>query len=100
MKNTGKLAAFCGDFGDGGYSLTSIAVARTNSNTVYVGSSEGFLNVTTNALDGVGAVWNDRSTGLQPLYVRRFITQVAVDPHISTTAYVAFSSFNFGHVFR
>jgi uncharacterized repeat protein (TIGR01451 family) len=38
------------------------------------------------------------------VFVRRFISQVAVDPHISTTAYVAFSGFEFsgavGHVFR
>jgi uncharacterized repeat protein (TIGR01451 family) len=95
--SAGNWTAISGGLGN---TLTTIAVSPTDSNTVYIGSSDGFLHVTTNALAGVGAVWNDRSTGLQPPAVRRFITQVAVDPHISTTAYVAFSSFNFGHVFR
>src|SRR5207245_899700 len=54
--NAGNWTAISGDLTGGGYTLTSIAVAPTNSNTVYVGSSEGFLHVTTNALAGVGAV--------------------------------------------
>jgi uncharacterized repeat protein (TIGR01451 family) len=84
-----------------GFTLTSIAVAPTNSNTVYTASSNGnygqpSVYVTTQALAGVGAVWNNRSTGVP----RRVITQVAVDPHISTTAYLALSGFYSGHVFR
>lgn len=79
-----------------GNSLTTIAVSPTDSNTVYVGSSDGLVHVTTNALAGLSAIWNDRSPGL----LQRFITQIVVDPHTSTTAYLAFSGFNFGHVFR
>jgi uncharacterized repeat protein (TIGR01451 family) len=83
----------------GGYTLTTIAVAPTDSNTVYAATSYGppSVQVTTNALAGVGAIWKDRSSGL---LCCRFITQVVVDPHTSTTAYLAFSGFNFGHVFR
>ena len=79
-------------------SLTSIAVASTDSNTVYVGVSQGppYVQVTTNALAGVGAVWNNRSAGLP----QRFVTEVVVDPHASTTAYLTMSGFNTGHVFR
>ena len=81
-----------------GSTLTSIAVAPTDSNTVYVSTSQGppFIQVTTNALSGVGAIWNNRSTGLP----QRFVTQVVVDPHTSTTAYLTMSGFNTGHVFR
>jgi hypothetical protein len=67
--------------------LTTIAVAPTNSNTVYTGASgspgDSRVFVTTNALAGAGATWSNRSTGL-PL--QRFLTYVVVDPHTSTTA--------------
>ena len=81
-----------------GHTITSIAVSPTDSNTVYVGTSNPLMpvQVTTNALAGTGAVWSPRGTGLP----RAFVTQVAVDPHISTTAYVCLSGFNNGHVFR
>jgi uncharacterized repeat protein (TIGR01451 family) len=84
-----------------GNTLTTIAVSPTNSNTVYAGTSDALVQVTTNALAGAGAVWNKRSTGLP----QRFLTHVVVDPHTSTTAYVAFSGFSgfvdsLGHVFR
>jgi uncharacterized repeat protein (TIGR01451 family) len=80
--------------------VASIAVAPTNSNTVYAAMSAGdsspSVYVTTNALAGASAVWSPRSTGLPDA----FASQVVVDPHISTTAYVALSGFNQGHVFR
>ena len=81
--------------------ITSIAVAPTDSNTVYAGTGDSHVQVTTNASTGMGATWNDRSTGLPP----RVLTQVAVNPTISTTAYVTFSGFTgfgdtLGHVFK
>jgi uncharacterized repeat protein (TIGR01451 family) len=85
--------------------LTTIAVAPTDSNTVYAGASgspgDSLVFVTTNALAGVGAAWSSRSTGLP----QRFLTHIAVDPHTSTSAYVAYSGFSgfvdsLGHVFR
>jgi len=79
-----------------GNTVTTIAVSPTDSNTVYAGTSDSFVYLTTNALAGVGAVWNNRSTGVP----HRFITQVVVDPYTSTTAYLALSGFNYGHVFR
>ena len=79
-----------------GLELTTIAVAPTDSSTVYTGTRGGVIQVTTNALAGIGAIWKNHSAGLP----YRYITQVTVDPHISTTAYVALSGFNAGHVFR
>jgi uncharacterized repeat protein (TIGR01451 family) len=85
--------------------LTTIAVAPTDSNTVYAGASgspgDSRVFVTTNALAGVGSGWTDRSNGLPP----RFLTHIAVDPHSSTSAYVAYSGFSgfvdsLGHIFR
>jgi len=96
--NAGNWTAISGNLGN---TVTTIAVSPTNSNTVYAGTSDALVQVTTNALAGVGAVWNNRSTGLP----QRFLTHVVVDPHTSTTAYVAFSGFSgfvdsLGHVFR
>jgi uncharacterized repeat protein (TIGR01451 family) len=93
--NAGTWTAISGDLTNG-QPLSTLAVAPTNSNTVYAGTGTGLVQVTTNALAGVGAIWRNRSISLP----QRFISQVAVDPHISTTAYVAFSGFNTGHVFR
>jgi uncharacterized repeat protein (TIGR01451 family) len=97
--NAGNWAPISGDLNAG--ALVTIAVAPTNSNTVYAGGYNSIVQVTTNALAGAGAVWNNRSTGLPP----RFLTQVVVDPHTSTTACVGFSGFSgfvdsLGHIFR
>lgn len=83
--------------------VTSIAVAPSNSNTVYAGTGDSNVQVTTNANAGAGATWtNVTGSGQLPL---RVITQVAVDPIVSTTAYVTFSGFTgfgdeLGHVLR
>lgn len=85
-----------------GGTLTTIAVTPTDSNTIYAGTDDAHVHVTTDAGDGPGATWTDRSAGLP----HRFITQVAVDPTSSTTAYVTFSGFSGffgdtqGHVFK
>jgi photosystem II stability/assembly factor-like uncharacterized protein len=82
--------------------VTGIAVAPRDSNTVYVGTGDSHVWVTTNALSGTGATFANRSsTSLPP----RVITDIAVDPATSTTAYVVFSGFKGfgdtkGHVFR
>ena len=81
--------------------LTTIAVAPSDSNTVYAGTVEGYVQVTTNAGAKTSAVWNKHSAGL-PF---RTATSVAIDPLFSTTVYVTFSGFtgfgdNLGHVFR
>src|SRR5882724_10749262 len=81
--------------------LSTIAVAPNNSNTVYVGTMDNRVQVTTNAGSGVLATWRNVSAGLPP----RVVTHVAVSPTTSTTAYATFSGFrgfgdNLGHVFK
>ncbi|HEV2445180.1 MAG TPA: IPT/TIG domain-containing protein, partial [Candidatus Sulfopaludibacter sp.] len=78
-----------------------IAVAPSDSNTVYAGTSNSRVQVTHDIGDGTGSTWADRSAGLPP----RTVTQVAVDPLDGNTAYVTFSGFNggsdtLGHVFK
>jgi uncharacterized protein (TIGR03437 family) len=87
----------------GPQSIRAIAVAPSDPQTVYTGSSGGQVYVTTAVDSGDPASWVNRSQGLPP----RFVTQIQVDPAASATAYVAFSGFagliagdTLGHVFR
>lgn len=93
--------AISGDVtGGGGATLSTIAVAPSDSKTVYTGSNSGHVQVSTNVAAG-SAAFTDASLGLPG----RVVTQIAVDPLDARTAYVTFSGFNFGtdtlgHVFK
>ena len=94
--------------------LSAIALGPNNPNMVYVGTTglsfrgpnpapvAGTVFVTTNADAGAGAEWTRRDSGLPA----RSVTQIAVDPRDSRTAYVAFSGFSgfsgdsLGHLFK
>src|SRR5258706_3569636 len=85
-----------------GATLSTIAPALSNSNTVYTGSDGGEIEVTT---DG-GTTWTSIATSALPT---RSITQIAVDPSDNKIAYVTFSGFSncaagctgaTGHVFK
>jgi uncharacterized protein (TIGR03437 family) len=78
----------------------SIGVAPTDSNTVYVGTSNGKVQVTRDVNDGANASWTAMS-GLPS----RTPTQVRVDWLDAATAYVTFSGFSSttdkqGHIFK
>jgi hypothetical protein len=92
------------DLTNGANSLSSIAVAPSDSNTVYTGSFDGTPSVTRNALAGVGASWSNISSATE--LPNRAITAIAVGPAHPATAYYTYSGFtnpmygdNFGHVF-
>ncbi|HEY0988480.1 MAG TPA: hypothetical protein VGD80_15555 [Kofleriaceae bacterium] len=88
-----------GNQGTGGVvfgTITAIAVAPSDRNTIYIGTDDGNL-------------WVTRDTGRTYLRVditlpRLWVTRVAVDPTDDATAYVAFSGFRvdqpLAHVFR
>jgi uncharacterized protein (TIGR03437 family) len=87
----------------GAQTIRAIAVAPSNSQVVYSGSSGGQVYVTMAVDSGDPSSWVNRSQGLPP----RFVTQIQVDPAAATTAYVSFSGFaglivsdTSGHVFR
>ncbi len=86
----------------GGGTLTTIAVAPSDANTVYAGSSDSHVQVRTDAVAGGTGGWTDVSLGLPP----RFVTQIAVDPTSAKVAYVTFSGFSgfggdvLGHAFK
>ncbi|MCL6495842.1 MAG: hypothetical protein K6T54_13855, partial [Ignavibacterium sp.] len=74
----GNWTAISGDLtGDGtgqnGASISTVIVAKGNSNVIYVGCSNGRVQVTTDA----GASWNLRNSGLPTLYA----TRIATDPN-------------------
>ena len=72
--------------------ITTIAVSKSDPRTIYVGASDGTVNVTR---DG-GLTFTPSSTGL-PV---RYVTRVAVDPSDATHALLTVSSFGTGHVFE
>jgi hypothetical protein len=85
-----------------GDNLSALAVAPSDSNTVYSGSNQGALYVTRNATAGVGATWTNIGSATE--LPNRQISAIAVDPTHPTTAYYTFSGFtqgsdSFGHVF-
>lgn len=90
----GNWSAISGDLtGDGtgteGGSISALAVAKGNSDVIYVGCTNGKVQVTTNG----GGSWNLRDNGLPGAYV----TRVAVDPSNEAIAYISFSGFAAGN---
>ncbi len=65
--------------------LTTIDVAQSNPNVIYVGSDDGKLHVTTNG----GTTWND-ITGSLPT---RWVTRVTVDPDSANVCYTTISGY-------
>jgi len=74
-----------------GGTLNTIAVAKGASNTIYTGSSNGKVFVTTDA-----SVWNDRSAGLPSGPV----SDIMISPTDPGTAYVSFSNTSGARVLR
>lgn len=84
--------------GNGGRigTITTIDVAASDSNVVYVGTDDGKVQVTTNG----GTSWND-VTGALPV---RWVTRVTVDPDSANVCYVTISGYlqyhHQAHVYR
>jgi len=76
--------------------LTTIAVAPTNSEIIYVGTDDSHVWVSTDN----GASWNEISDGLP----ERWVTRVAVDPTDENMVYATFNGLKWKdpqpHVFR
>jgi photosystem II stability/assembly factor-like uncharacterized protein len=85
-----------GDLAGGSGTVTTVAVAPTDSNTVYVGASDGSVQISSNAGSASGAIWTN-VTGTLP---QRSIAQIAVDPRDAASAVVVNSGFDAGHVFQ
>jgi photosystem II stability/assembly factor-like uncharacterized protein len=96
----GSWTAISPDLTDGGPRLgtvTTIAVAPTNSNIIYAGTDDSHIWLSSD----YGATWNE-VTGPNMPY--RWVTRVAVDPTDEQIAYVTFSGLKWRdpepHIFR
>jgi photosystem II stability/assembly factor-like uncharacterized protein len=81
----------------GSGTISTIAVAQSNPQVIYVGATDGNIVVTTNG----GSTFGSIISGLP----NRSVKAIAVDPTSASTAYVAFSGFDAagagtGHVFK
>jgi photosystem II stability/assembly factor-like uncharacterized protein len=87
------------DLTNGG-TVSAVAVAPSDSNTIYTGSDDALVAVTTTALSGTTSTWFNASTA-----ATRAVTDIKVDATTSTTAYVTYGGFSgfgdtVGHVFE
>ena len=88
---------------DGLSSVAVVAVAKSDSNTVYASTDDAQIWRTTNALSGAGAMWSNLTTTDLP---NRFITHIAIDRTNRDVVYLTYSGFKFaltdtkGHVFK
>ncbi len=76
----------------GAGTVTTISVAPTDQKTIYVGLSDGNVQVTRDS----GATWTPVVSGLQ----NRAITQIVVDEADPATAYLTTSGFGAPHVWQ
>jgi photosystem II stability/assembly factor-like uncharacterized protein len=76
--------------------ITTIAVAPSNTQVIYVGTDDANVRVTTNG----GGDWTSINTGLPD----RWVTRVTVDPYADSIAYATFSGHRVSsplpHVYR
>lgn len=91
--NAGELwTPISADLTNGTGTIRTIAVAPSDTTTIYIGASDGAVQVTTD----LGASWTNISAGL-PL---KSITYIAVDPRDPRTAWVTVSGFGTGHIWK
>ncbi|MDQ3990875.1 MAG: hypothetical protein M3245_01005, partial [Actinomycetota bacterium] len=81
--------------------MTTIAVAKTAPNTIWVGTDDGRVWKTTTGGGTTTSSWTRIQDDLLP---ERWVTRIAVDAHDDQLVYVTFSGFRNGedtaHVFR
>ena len=79
--------------------ISAIAVAPADPNTIYVGTSDGYVQVTSDR----GQTWTNVT---RPPLPNRWVSRIAVDPRDPRVAYVVYNGFNThtpdtpGHVFK
>jgi photosystem II stability/assembly factor-like uncharacterized protein len=80
-----------GDLSRGSGVISAIAVSGADPKTIYVGASDGMLNVTRDLV-----TFTPSTTGLP----NRWITDIAIDPTDATHALLTVSGFGSGHAFE
>jgi hypothetical protein len=70
--------------------ITTIAVSPSDSNTLYVGTSDGLIWQSSQALTGASDIHDVK----QPTQPSRQVSAVAIDPLVPASAFVAYSGFS------
>ena len=78
-----------------GYEISALAIAPSDSNTVWVGHATGALFRTTNGTAG-SPTWQRVSAA--PFPPQRYCTRITVDPAQSNVVYVAFGGYSRGNL--
>jgi hypothetical protein len=78
--------------------ISAIAVAKGNSNVIWVGHNNGDIFVTSNGLASSPA-WTKVDDG-SPALPNRFVTRIVVDPNDPRTAYATFGGFAANNLWR
>jgi hypothetical protein len=94
-RGTSWTATSATDLTNGSGGISTIAVAPADTNTIYTGSGDGSVHISTN----LGATWTKIVTGL-PSPSPRAITRIVVDPLDPHTAWLTVSGFNTGHLWK
>ncbi len=92
VDNAESWTSVSGGFAGFPGAVSAIAVAPGDPQTIYVGTSDGTVYVTTNG----AATWTWVNSGLPS----RYVTDIAVASSDPQRAYVTVSGFGSGHVFR
>jgi photosystem II stability/assembly factor-like uncharacterized protein len=83
--------------------ISAIAIAKSSSATMYVGTSGGTATSKIQVTTNTGVSWTDVTTATLP---DRYVKAIAIDPVSTSLAYAVFSGYNAntptvpGHVFR
>ncbi|MBI4851472.1 MAG: hypothetical protein HY819_06740 [Acidobacteria bacterium] len=85
-------SAISSDLTRGSGAISAIAIAPSNSQTLYVGSSDANVMRTTDS----GTTWQVITNGLP----NRFVSAFAINDKNPQVAYVSFSGFGSGHIFK
>jgi hypothetical protein len=80
------------------YYISAIAVAKGNSNIIWVGHGDGAVYFTTNGT-AASPLWTRVDTN-SPGLPNRYCTRITIDPTNSNRVYVTFGGFSSGNVWR
>jgi hypothetical protein len=80
--------------------ISAIAVAKGNSNVIWVGHGDGSVYRTANGTAATPVWQRVDQTGAHPLSAARICTRIAIDPKSAQTVYVTFAGFDHGNLWR
>ncbi|MGH2745657.1 MAG: hypothetical protein ACRDN8_24840 [Thermoleophilaceae bacterium] len=80
--------------------ISALAVARGNSDVVWVGHADGQVFMATNGTASNPTWRRVDHTGSRPLPVRRYCTGITIDAQDHDTVYVTFGGYSLGNVWK